>query len=105
MPKQPTPAPRSVEAKMRDLAIKHVARHGWPSGELALNHLIHALQEALPKPRPKEVTQRSGTVAGRRGRVGAAAARSGARVDSGTRKGSQAATGPSEAVEAPESAA
>lgn len=96
MPKQPPSEPTPVELKMRSEARKHVARHGWPASEFDLNRLVQALQAALPKPRPKEVTQRSGTVAGRRGRVGAAAARSGARVDSGARRGSQAATGPSE---------
>jgi hypothetical protein len=96
MPKQPTPAPRSTEAKMRGLAIKYVARHGWPASEFDLNRLVQALQEALPKRRPTEVTQRSGTVAGRRGRAGGSVARSGARTDSGPRAASQAVTGASE---------
>lgn len=97
MPQQP-PAdqPTAVELKMRGLARKHVARHGWPTGEQALNHLIHALQEAQPKPRPTEVTQRSGTVAGRRGRVRASAGRGGPSAGPEPQSASQAATGATE---------
>lgn len=97
MPQQPTPdKPGPVEVKMRGLARKHVARHGWPSGEQALNHLVHALQEALPKPRPTEVTQASGTVAGRRGRVRVSAGRGGPSAGPEPQTTVQPATGATE---------
>jgi hypothetical protein len=62
-----TPIPRQpeiseTEAKMRDLALKHVAREGYPAGEIALNRLIRVLQSALPKAPPPDGLRRSGRV-------------------------------------------
>jgi hypothetical protein len=94
----PSDQPDAVELKMRNEARRHVARYGWPTTEATLNRLLHALQPALPKPRPKEVTQASGTVAGRRGRAGGSVGRGGPPAGPEPHSASQAATGASEGV-------
>ena len=49
--------PPSIEGQMLNLARKHVAAKGYPQSDFAMTALVHALQEAVPVPRPVEIHQ------------------------------------------------
>lgn len=74
MPSQPvaeSPMVTQAEAKMIDLARKHVARHGYPAGDQSMTRLIHALQAAIPAPRPVDIEQPGKSAAARATRLAA----------------------------------